>query len=149
MTVHDMCEDFCARYGTNTLPPGVTIGGVMLDARVTIRNAAGLTNGSAAVLGILVVDDVPATNAEVPSPQENPHADWMYFQPLLPTIIPGPNVAADVRIGASGGGMESVRVRSMRKIEEVGQTLVWSIGSNQAADTLDVFVATSTLLILP
>ena len=149
MTVHDMCEDFCARYGTNTLPPGVTVGGVMIDARVVFQNAAGLTNSTGAALGILVVDDVPATNAEIPGPLENQHADWMYYQPLLPTLVPSGVTRADVRIGASGGGMESVRVRSQRKIQEVGQALFWSIQSNNAADTMDVTVYTSTLLLLP
>jgi len=148
ITVKDMCEDFCTRYGTNTLPPGTTIGGVKVDLRLRASNPDGLSNSTAFCFGILVIDDVPGTNADVPGPIENQHADWLCYQPLLPTFEAGATEATVWLGGGSPAGGESVTVRSMRKIEEVGQSLVWVVESNNAADAFDVNVWTSTMLIL-
>ena len=148
ITVKNMCEDFCARYGTNTLPPGTTVGGIKVDLRLRAVNENGLSNSTAFAFGILVIDDVPLTNEDVPGPIEQQHADWMYYQPLLPQFGVGATEATVWLGGGSVAGGESVTVRSMRKIEEVGQSLVWAVESNNADDLFDISVWTSTLLIL-
>lgn len=144
-TVHDMCEDWCAAYGTNNLPPGVTIGGVYLDYWFRLNNAAGLGVGSFIKLGIVVVDDANLTdNSEVPRPIRNPHVDWLFYNPITPQFSSN---AVEVTFANHNEG--SVVIRARRKIEEIGQRLFWSVELNEPSDTLDGVVTTSTLLLLP
>ena len=146
---HDLCMDFCAELGTNSLPAGATIGGVKFDFRAFLSNAAGLENVSRVAVGIIVVERVGTapTGLEAPGPIENPHADWMYRETFLP-----PTRAEDgTALAASEfGTLNNTRqVRSQRKIEEIGQGLIFVVENGQPADTLGWALAASTLVILP
>jgi len=63
------------------------------------------------------------------------HADWMWWD--AQTVAPGNTITS-----------ERYRVKSMRKLEEVGQTLFFS-ASTVTLDTYDLGITASTLLLLP
>ena len=141
-TVVNLGEDFSADMGTTHLPPGVTVGGVLLDLACARATAATDSASSQLQLGILV--DSAATPADVPRPVDMPHADWMWDQMIsFPAPTAGALTSTFDRIGGP------IRVRSKRRIEEINQDLWLVLQGIDPTPTFDVRIFVSTLLLLP
>jgi len=132
----DLLSDFVTAGGSTQ---GVTVARTVLDLVWTINEAHTFNEK----LTIGFIKGTKAT-ADVADPVLEPYADWAYIK----TLYAGENglVAGD------SPNHLSLDVRSMRKIDEVGETW-WLIfkGSapNTATATYDVRARCRTLLILP
>lgn len=140
----ELLSDFATEYGlaSGRAPVGSTVGGMIYRVRFQIATAA---PGAATQIGWGVIVHSATTALEVPRPFIDRHADWLEWGSVP---VNGLNVDSTVSIGES----ENLghRVRSMRKLEEVGERL-WFVYEllNPGTSTLNVNGAWSTLLILP
>lgn len=134
--------------GITAGPVGITV--MRMRFHVTGSNILqSNTNQSQFVLGVRVMDTTEAlaaeTNALPYSPVNDPHADWMCWEPFGPDSS-GLAVASN-RIS------HSIDVRSMRKMDELGQTLVAVLGgvppTGGTAATVTISVCSSVLIALP
>lgn len=133
---------FQASMGTAHLPPGITIGGILMD--LTAERATAATDAAASQLqvGIIVADE--PTAAEVPRPLDEPNADWMWQQMIgFPAPTAGALTSTFDRIGGP------IRIRAKRRAEEVNQDLYLVFQGYDVAPTFDIQVFTSVLLLLP
>jgi len=139
--VFDLAADFSTAMGTNTLPVGTTVRGIIVDFGLacTVSAAGGPTDG--VTWGVITLDQNVSTN--VPTPSVQPHADWMWWQ-----FIGLPNAAVgdqETTFRSVGGPL---RLGASRRIEELGTTL-WMVWQTEGAIEVDVRVRTSVLLLLP
>ena len=136
----DILNSYFTAYGTTNAPPGVTIGGVMLDYGV-VQTSTRVSSTDGLNIGLIVTnEDVPA---QVPTPAVDIHADWMWWQ-----WLPAPGSAS----GASSSTFNSLggplRLKSRRRMQELGQRL-WLVWQADGTTTYDVRFRTSTLLLMP
>lgn len=138
--VFDLGADFATVMGTNTLPVGTTVRGIMVD--FSIQAATASTSNTAGVTwGVITLDQ--NTSTEVPMPSLQPQADWMWWQ-----FIGMPDAAAgdsETTFRALGGPL---RLGASRRIEELG-THLWTCWQTEGAYTVDVRLRASALLLLP
>lgn len=133
---------FQADMGTTHLPPGITIGGILLDMAFERATAATDAATSQLQIGVGVFDE--PTPAEVPRPLDEPHADWMWQQMIA---FPAPTAGALTSTFDRLGG--PIRIRAKRRAEEINQDLYLVLQGYDIAPTFNVQVFASALLLLP
>lgn len=136
----DLCADWASAYGTNTAPPGTTIGGVLLDFNL-VQLAARAADTDGVYLGLLVTNE--ATASEIPDPFADSTADWMWRQ-----WIPCPGAADGDEYSTATALGGPIRIRAKRRMDEIGMRL-WLRMSPIGTTTYAGRLAASTLLILP
>ena len=148
----DILADFRTQAGLSINLPGFTLGpfkiriGIRFDITAATPN---LTQADGYLVG-LVVDQVDATATLAPLPASVPNADWAWYQwyPLAPTddvIVEAANAATNVQV------VKTIEIdcKSMRKIEEVGQTM-WLVVEGTGNAVIDEFTSyVQTLARLP
>jgi hypothetical protein len=139
-TAIDLLSDFFTAYGTTNAPPGVTIGGVLLDLSVVQTNARASSTDDLK-FGIIVASE--STAAQVPVPSAEPHADWMWYQ-----SIPAPGAAAGASFSTAQALGGPIRIRARRRMDELGMRL-WFVADSNGLTAYDLLVSTSVLLIMP
>jgi len=137
---NDLLVDFTTAYGTNTAPPGTTIGGILLDFTL-VQTSTRASSSDRVVIGIIVTSE--DTPAEVPRPLGDAHADWMWYQQLG---APGSASGASYSTMSVMGG--PIRIRSRRRMDELGMHL-WLVSESAGTTTYDLTAEVSVLLILP
>jgi len=139
-TALDLLADFKTDAGIAGNLPGITVGGVLLDLVFTQTNARA-TSDDGTMVGIIVAQE--PTAAEVPRPDTERHADWMWYQ-----WVPAPGAAAGASFSTFSSIGGPIRIRSRRKMQEVGERL-WLVLQPVGLTTVDVTVSASTLLLMP
>jgi len=138
--VFDLGADFATVMGTNHLPVGVTIRGIMIDFSIQAATAS-TSNTAGVTMGIITLDQNVSTN--VPTPVGQPQADWMWWQFIgMPDAAVGDS---ETTFRALGGPL---RLGAQRKVEELG-THLWMVVQTDGAFTVDVRVRSSVLMLLP
>jgi len=138
VNVEDLLSDFRADMGITKNLPGTTIGAI--KGRLTWCPDSIPVAGSPDSLlwGIRVGADVDDALDLDPAFL---HQDWMLYDRVAWTN--NGNVGMPQHIGEV-----ELNGRAMRKLDEIGQTL-WLSAIFSGSGTLDLFVSTSVLLILP
>lgn len=145
----DLLQQFRANMGIGAGfggPPGLTVARV----RLSIFSAS-LTAGAIPLFtGIRVmnlVDFVEASAGGVEglevSPGRDINADWMHWAASYP------NHGSDPTTGVPNALTYDFDIRAMRKVEEIGQTLVLCIGKETSVAGATLVWSCSTLLMLP
>jgi hypothetical protein len=138
----DLLGDYKTRRGITSIEPGCTIGGLLLDYTVV------QTNGRAAPedgfnLGIIVEHDDPTGGVPAPGTVAGLHADWMWLQWIgAPALATGSTTSTFQNLGGP------IRVRSMRRMDEVGMNLFLVLQS-RGLTAYTVTGTVSTLLLMP
>lgn len=141
----DLLASFRLQYGINQGPPGLTI------MRIRgILYATGVSGAPFLTWAVRVADISEVLNfASLTTAQKNnlgpgsdQYADWMAWQTIMP------NHGADPTTGVPNAGTYEVDVRSMRKLDELGQTLVF-VAQKIGSPTPTLFQSTNVLLALP
>lgn len=136
----DLLSDFRAELGVTSNPPGLTIGGVLLDFVVT-NTSARAADGDSFTFGLLVTSE--ETPADVQGPLSEPHVDWMWYQTIgAPGAADGDSFDTFRALGGP------IRVRSKRKMDEIGMRFYF-VSELSGITTFDVRGTISTLLLLP
>lgn len=141
-SVVDLGAGFAADMGTTHLPPGVTVGGVLLDFAFARATAA--TDDATSQLQVGVIVDTAPAPADVPRPLDLPHADWMWQQMIA---FPAPTAGALTSTFDRLGG--PIRIKARRRVEEINQDLFLVLQGYDIAPTFNVQVFASVLLLLP
>lgn len=150
----DLLTDFRTLMGIGAGPPGITIMRIRMHISYLTSSSIAdqLTSGLGVYYGIKVcdlTDLVSQETTELPSrgPQIDKHADWMAWGRVPVKNTTSTSAGAVTFIG----GWEDVDVRSMRKIDELGQTLgLWVQATNSAGGANSGYqVSTSVLVALP
>jgi len=136
----DLLADYQTAAGILAPPPGVTVGGVLLDLSV-VQTSARSSSTDGLAWGIIVTNE--PTQAEVPRPIGEPHADWMAFGFIG---APGAATGANDTTFRSLGG--PIRVASRRRMDELGMHL-WLVFQLSGLTTYDLIYRSSTLLLMP
>lgn len=147
---NDLLQVFRAEAGLLKGPVGLTVMRVRLHINFDISTGAvgdSIRQFGGVYYGIRVFDtqelsELDVTEVVARGPVSDPHADWMTWG----------RVPAKTSIGTNTVGWEEVDVRSMRKIDELGQTLgiVLQATSSSASSVVSIVTAsTSVLLALP
>lgn len=141
----DLLQTFRTQAGITAGPVGLTV----MRMRFAIHSQTMPSNAAAQLtFGVRVMDTTEALAAEIDAtpyiPANDPHADWMCHEPLGPLALNGALFIVN----------HYIDVRAMRKMEELGQTLVAVLGSvppngGGAANTFTISVSSSVLLALP
>lgn len=150
----DLLTDFRTQMGITAGPVGLTVMRIRMHiswvSPILATEAAGTAIG--VYYGIKVADLTDLTSQETTElpgrgPQIDKHVDWMAWG-RVPMKNVGYSAAGAV---LNGAGWEEVDVRSMRKLDELGQTLgLWVQATNSAGTTVSgVTVSTSVLVALP
>lgn len=137
----DLAAAWVADYGTNSLPPGITVGGVLLDLAVT-RQGASVVENAGLHMGIIATNET--TEAQVPRPLTDLHADWMWWE-----MIALPSLNDDVVTSSweTRGGPISIKAR--RRLDEIGMRLWVVFQASNASGDYSVRYTSSALMILP
>jgi hypothetical protein len=139
-TAFDLLADFQTAAGILAPPPGVTVGGVLLDFNL-VQTSARSSSTDGVTVGIIVTNE--GTAAEVPRPTTDAHADWMWWQ-----FIGAPGAAAGANestFRAIGG---PIRIRARRRMDELGMHL-WMVVQPSGLTTYDWSHHSSTVLLMP
>lgn len=142
--VFDLLATFRAANG-GAVPLGSTVTRVRIDMATEYVNINGLVG--CLTTGLIVDQALSAANpsTEVPEPDSEPHADWMYWRSFFRL----PAGDGDLVGTASAVNVTyEIDVRSQRKMEELGESLFWVVKNSTAASHL-VQVSASVLLKLP
>lgn len=148
-TAVDLLATFRADGGTSL---GTTVTRVRLDLTlVWLAGAASVFDLPDQLVQGVIVDQIQASQGEVPRPGVELHADWMYWRRHGPTdaqsLLP---LAATSGITSQFMSHMTIDVQSQRKMEELGQTLYWVLDpSYGGATTVTVNASASVLLKLP
>lgn len=147
----DLLQTYRTMAGITRGPVGLTVMRIRLQISYTAVGVNGVS-GDFGVHGLyygIRVEDFNAAllqeTTEVPDygPQLDPHADWMAWGRVQAVATyPTDNIIATA----------DVDVRSMRKIDELGQTLVLALQTTVASasqTTVNCLASTSVLLALP
>jgi len=136
----DLLADYKTAAGITANPPGVTVGGILLDMGI-VQTASRAASTDGIKIGIICVNE--ATAAEVARPVADAHADWMWYQ-----WIPAPGAATGAQNSTfvSLGG--PIHIRSRRRMDELGMNLFF-VAQLVGTTTYDMTLETSTLLLLP
>lgn len=139
--VFDVATDYITLAGTNHLPVGITVRGIILDLGIEVTTAS--TSPTAGVtLGILRAETNVST--EVPMPELQPHVDWMWWQ-----FIHTGTAAVGHRTSTWETHGGPLRLGAQRKIEELGTHLWFAIQTSGAGLIVDARIKTSVLMLLP
>lgn len=137
----DCLTDFRTIMGVTANLPGATIARIRATVQLIYDPAVAATSISGTMFGFIV----GTIGTAPPGPVASPNQDWMYrkwFSDALPfqTIDP-----------AAGAAMSSfeIDVKSMRKLEEVQQTLMFSWVRTGVPNLDELTLSSSTLLMLP
>jgi len=130
----DLLATFRATAGTMTI--GLTVARIRVDLQITKTAGAGAGLGD---WGIQVANQ--AAEAVDIDPSAGVHQDWMAWGALPFGVTVGSSI--------NYCNVDGTDVKSMRRIDEVDQTLWFCGNTNLAANTLTVNVRTSVLLLLP
>lgn len=135
----DLLGDFRTELGVGANPPGLTVGGVLLDLVVT-QTSARAADGDHAALGLIVTSETVL--GEVEAPLADPHADWMWYQ-----MFGAHGAIGDTRdtFDSLGG---PIRIRSKRRMDEIGMNLFLSTQLS-GLTTFQITGIASVLLLLP
>lgn len=158
--VQDLLTTFRTQAGITAGPVGLTVMRIRMQVSLYLPGTSffgEIASVGGVYYGIKVTDLSDAVQQEaieqVPrGPQTDPHADWMAWgRAPVRNIGDGGALSTNVPIGM---GSTEVDVRSMRKFDELGQTLLLSMQSTSAGATIGsavpgVLVSTSVLLALP
>lgn len=144
--VIDVLENFRANMGILLGLPGVTIMRVRVDAF-----AANLTAGGFPFwLGLKTMDRTTftellgdATARLNASPQRDLHSDWMMWKACYP------NHGSDATTGVPNATTVEIDVRSMRKMDELGETCTAFMSKEVSTAGYTVHWSSSVLLALP
>lgn len=143
----DLLQTFRTQMGITAGPVGLTVMRMRFGINTT---QFPLVATPQLIFGVRVMDTTEAAAAEIDAtpytPAADPHADWMCFEPIGP----------ESWSGSAGFHVldHQIDVRAMRKLDELGQTLVAVLGSvppngGGAAAVIPIFVTSSVLLALP
>lgn len=139
--VFDLASDYVTLAGTNHLPVGITIRGILLD--LCLENTAVSTSTTSGVtIGIIRAETNVST--DVPMPEVQPHLDWMWWQFI--GFGTSPAGTLQTTFDTLGGPM---RLGAQRKIEELGTNLWFCIQTSGAGLVVDARIKTSVLMLLP
>jgi len=136
----DLAAAWVADYGTNSLPPGITVGGVLLDIAVQ-RSGATVVDNAGLHVGIIATNET--VEAQVPRPLTDLHADWLWWQ----MIDLAPSDDARTATWEVMGG--PLRIRAKRRLDEIGMRLWVVFQASNASGDYNIRYTSSTLLILP
>lgn len=135
--------------GGSTL--GCTVTRIRLDLNYQYNNPGAVNPTTQDILAVgIIVDQLQASQAEVPRPGVEEHADWMYWRrkSLVGSLdaVPFGTGTAPVYHYA-----EQIDVKSQRKLEELGETLWFVLDPSFSTGTpvAGVNVNASVLLRLP
>jgi len=138
-SVFDLAGDFATEMGTNTLPVGCTVRGILLDFGIEVTTAGNTTSGI--TIGVIALDQNVST--DVPTPVTQDHADWMWWQ-----FIHTGTSAIGSRLNTFDSLGGPIRMGAQRKISELGTTL-WFVAQADGGVVVNARFRTSTLLLLP
>jgi len=138
-SVFDLAGDFASEMGTNTLPLGTTIRGILLDFGMEVTTAGDTTSGI--TLGVIALDQNVST--DVPTPVTQDHADWMWWQ-----FIHFGTAAIGTRLGTFDALGGPIRMGASRRVEELGTTL-WFVAQASGGVVVNARFRTSALMLLP
>jgi len=143
LPVHrDLLVDFQTVTGTLSPPPGVTIGGIRFH--LSVRGGAASPNNftldQVLHFGILIIDSNVDPGDVNPAIAADEHLDWMWWEGR--------------RWNHSAGEFDNTQkierqVKAMRRLDEVGQRLVWVAESAGSPANLNFGLSSSTLLLMP
>ena len=137
---NELTSDFQTELGVTALPPGLTLGGVIVD--FTFRRAATSTTTESGVhWGIIVI---PSGDLTAPNPSTELHADWLWLETTY-----FDNDAATAHVGSSSDGLGPRRVKAMRRLDEIGMVPFLTAIPAVASETISAHFHLSSLLILP
>ena len=128
------------RTKLGAIPPGATVGGIRLSLYFDYNAAhTAVADDATIFVGILVGPDT--LDADDISPLSNLFLDWMYWERFQTHV----GATADTRVGVER------QIRSMRKLEEAGDTL-WlavdgTLGAGPTVQSLNG--GHSTILLMP
>lgn len=156
----DLLTTFRSQAGITAGPVGLTIMRIRLQISFYLPASSffGEIMATGGVYyGIKIYDLVDAAVQEASEqpargPQLDPHADWMAWgRAVPPRIDDGGATTSNVPIAV---GNYEVDVRSMRKLDELGQTIALAMQATSATATIGgalpgVLASTSVLLALP
>jgi len=136
----DLLSDFRTELGVLSNPPGLTIGGVLMDFTVT-NTSARAADGDGVAIGLLVTSE--ETAADVQGPLTEPHIDWMWYQ-----IIGAPGAADGDSISTFEARGGAIQVKSKRRMDEIGMRFYF-VSELDGATTFNIKGTISTLLLMP
>jgi len=136
----ELLTQFRAELGITANPPGLTIGGVILDFTITMDDALAAP-GEFVTYGLLVSNE--ETAADVQGPLTEPHVDWMWYQ-----SIGAPGAAAGDAFDTFQARGGPVQVRSKRKMDEIGMRF-YIVLEQSGLTGMTMTGTVSTLLLLP
>ena len=134
---NDLLADYVTAGGAHQ---GVTVARTIIDLIWTINEAH--TFNESFTVGLL---KGTTSTADVADPITEPYADWAYIK----TFYAGDNGGA--LVSADAPNPHSLDVRSMRKVDEIGETwwLIFKGIAPATAATYDFRARVRTLLLLP
>ena len=139
-TAFDLMTDFRTAAGIAANPPGITVGGLLVDFNLVQTSARAATTDGVTI-GVIVTNETVA--GEVERPTTDAHADWMWWQFVgASTAATGTGYST---FDALGGPL---RLRSRRRMDELGMRL-WMVVQPTGLTTWDWTHQVSTLLIMP
>jgi len=139
----DLLSDFTGELGITAIPPGLTIGGILLDYQIRQETEASGANTDALFMGIRVIQE--ATLSAVDGPLAEQHHDWMWYQMFNGSASGATDKLTHSSADALGGPL---RIRARRRMDEIGMRLAIvfeAIGSS----TYSVRISSSVLVIMP
>jgi hypothetical protein len=139
-TATDLLTDFYTDAGLASAPPGVTVGGILLDF-TAVQTVSRASSTDSIQIGILV--DSETTAAQVSRPATDKHSDWLWWQQIA---IPGAAAGDSYSTANTIGG--PIRIRSRRRMDEIGMRL-WFVTELTGTTNVDLTVRTSVLLLMP
>jgi len=136
----NLLSDFTGELGITATPPGVTVGGLLLDYSITQEDTRAAST-DALFMGIRVAQE--ATLSTIDGPLAEQHADWLWYEMVS---FSAPTAGLSVGTVASLGG--PLRIRAKRRMDEIGMTLV-IVFEAVGTTTYSARISSSTLLIMP
>jgi len=131
--------EFMTQLGTLALPPGTTIGGLIVDFSAR-RAATSTVTESGFAWGVLPV----GSGVAAPSPVSGQHDDWMWLESVYFNTD-----ATLARVTSTDSGRGARYIKAMRRLDEIGMGLVLAVEPLVGAETVTAHFTVSTLLILP
>jgi len=139
----DLLSDFTGELGITAIPPGLTIGGILLDYQVRQETEASGANTDALFMGIRVIQE--ATLSTVDGPLAEQHHDWMWYQMFNGSATGATDKLTHSSSSDVGGPL---RIRSRRRMDEIGMRLA-IVFEAVGASTYSVRISSSVLVLMP
>jgi hypothetical protein len=139
----DCFATYKTKAGILTIPPGITIIGIRYSLNLSF-SAVNLNGAAGVDWGFIVAPDT--SDSDDLDPSLNTHLDWMEWGSSRHLSV----VTAGGGFSMVGNGDEGFRrVRSMRKIQEIGNQLFFMLTPTAAAGTVGYGLAASIHFKLP